>query len=197
MKNYSIVLNVVLLVAVGVLYILHFTGSKSDSVVTQANGDGGATAAKIVYINTDTLFNNYLLSIELNEQFLKKQEERRTELNVRAKELDQQAKEFQRKLENNGFVSRERAEAANNELVVKQQQLQKLQQDMTDQMMREQGELNKKLFDAITNFLAEYNKVKGYNIVLSTTLGGTVLYSQDGFDITGDVVKQLNDQYKK
>lgn len=195
MKNLSIVLNVVLLVAVGILYVVYFSGrNKAEQPGQIFSADGNVTAG-IVYINTDTLLSKYLLSVELNEAFLKTQEERRTELNMKAKELDQQAGEFQRKIDNNGFLSRERAEEAQRDLMIKQQKLQKLQQEMTDKMMREQSELNKKLFDSITTFLAEYNKQKGYNIVLSTTLGGNVLYAEEGFDITGDVVRQLNEKY--
>lgn len=197
MKNYSIVLNIVLLIAVAVLYVLYFTGDKDMPVgQTEANAGNGA-GTNIVYINTDTLLSNYLLSIELNEAFLKKQEERRTELNMKAKQLDQQANEFQRKLENNGFISRERAEAARQELLDKNQKLQMLQQEMTEKSMKEQSELNKRLFEAITACLKEYNKEKGYNIVLSTVVAGNVLYAQDGFDITRDVVDRLNEQYNK
>ena len=62
---------------------------------------------------------------------------------------------------------------------------------------REQSELNKQLFDEITNFLKEYNKEKGFSIVLSTQLGGNVLYAEDGFDITKEIVDRLNANYKK
>lgn len=198
MKNLSVVLNVVLLVAVGILYVLYFVGHGGSAQSGNSGVEQSAkSAANIVYINTDTLLTNYMLSIELNEAFLKRQEERRTELNIKAKELDQQAKEFQRKLENNGFISRARAEDAQRELMMKEQKLQQLQQEMSDKMMREQSELNKKLFDSITTFLAEYNKEKGYEIVLSTTLGGNVLFAQQGYDITKDVVSLLNAQYQK
>lgn len=199
MKSYSIALNVVLLIAVGVLYVLHFTnaGACTSANVRENGNNIGRGDAKIVYINTDTLLRNYTLSVELNEAFLKKQEERNTELNIKAKDLDRQAREFQRKLENNGFISAERAEAARQDLLEKNQKLQQLQQEMTEKMMKEQSELNKKLFESITNFLAEYNKEKGYEIVLSTVVAGNVLYAADGFDITQDVVKRLNEQYKK
>ncbi len=199
MKSYSIALNVVLLIAVGVLYVLHFTntGACTSANVRENGNNIGKGDAKIVYINTDTLLRNYTLSVELNEAFLKKQEERNTELNIKAKDLDRQAREFQRKLENNGFISAERAEAARQDLLEKNQKLQQLQQEMTEKMMKEQSELNKKLFESITNFLAEYNKEKGYEIVLSTVVAGNVLYAADGFDITQDVVKRLNEQYKK
>lgn len=199
MKSYSIALNVVLLIAVGVLYVLHFTnaGACTSANVRENGNNIGKGDAKIVYINTDTLLRNYTLSVELNEAFLKKQEERNTELNIKAKDLDRQAREFQRKLENNGFISAERAEVARQDLLEKNQKLQQLQQEMTEKMMKEQSELNKKLFESITNFLVEYNKEKGYEIVLSTVVAGNVLYAADGFDITQDVVKRLNEQYKK
>lgn len=191
-------MNVVLLIAVGVLYVLHFTGNSCTSArVGESGNHAGKGNAKIVYINTDTLLRNYTLSVELNEAFLKKQEERNTELNIKAKDLDRQAREFQRKLENNGFISAERAEAARQDLLEKNQKLQQLQQEMTEKMMKEQSELNKKLFESITDFLEKYNKEKGYEIVLSTVIAGNVLYAADGFDITQDVVRGLNEQYKK
>ena len=173
MKNLSIGLNVLLLIAVIVLYILHFSGnSKSTS-----NQSGTVTVnadAKIVYINMDTLLNNY-----------------------KVKNFDREAAEFRNKVENGGFMTRERAEQAQMDLMIKQQNLQKLQQEMTENAQREQMEINRKLYDAITNFLTEYNKAKGFQLILSTTLGGNVLFAQEGFDITNDVVNQLNEQYKK
>ena len=196
MKNLSIGLNVLLLIAVIVLYILHFSGNGKST----SNQGGTATVnadAKIVYINMDTLLNNYTQSRELNEAFLKKLEANRTELNIKVKNFDREAAEFRNKVENNGFMTRERAEQAQMDLMIKQQNLQKLQQEMTENAQREQMEINRKLYDAITNFLTEYNKAKGFQLILSTTLGGNVLFTQEGFDITNEVVSQLNEQYAK
>lgn len=197
MKNLSIVLKVVFSIAV---IAICFSGCTPQKAADVSNGGGSAAnggGARIVYINTDTLMNNYLLAVELNEAFLKKQEERRTELNVKAKSLDQEANEFQRKLQNNGFLSEARAVDARDQLLMKQENLRRLQQDMIDKTAREQNELNKQLFDKLTSFLKDYNKEKGFDIVLSTQIGGNVLFAVDGFDITQDVVKRLNDEYKK
>lgn len=199
MKTLSIVLNVVLSIAVVAVSLTGCTSRKTSDV---SNGGGSSTngnsgAARIVYINTDTLMSKYLLAIELNEAFLKTQEERRTELNVKAKSLDQEANEFQRKLQNNGFLSEARAVDARDQLLMKQENLRRLQQDMIDKTGREQSDLNKQLFDRLTVFLAGYNKEKGFDIVLSTQLGGNVLFAVEGFDITRDVVNRLNEDYKK
>lgn len=197
MKNHSIVLNVVLVIAVSVLSLSSCTPDKNTGATPAGtNGMTSTGGTRIVYINTDTLMNNYLLAIELNEAFLKKQEERRTELNVKAKSLDQEANEFQRKLQNNGFLSEARAIDARDQLLVKQENLRKLQQDMIDKTAREQNDLNRQLFNKITSFLKEYNKDNKFDIVLSTQLGSTVLYAENGFDITNDVVRLLNEEYK-
>ena len=195
MKNLSIGLHVLLLIAVIVLYVLHFSGN-SKSTSNQGDTITVNADAKIVYINMDTLLNNYTQSRELNEAFLKKLETNRTELNIKVKNFDREAAEFRNKVENGGFMTRERAEQAQMDLMIKQQNLQKLQQEMTENAQREQMEINRKLYDAITNFLTEYNKAKGFQLILSTTLGGNVLFAQEGFDITNDVVNQLNEQYK-
>lgn len=196
MKNFSIGLNIVLLIAVIVLYVLYFSGKTGD-VDKQENVASAVSNAKIVYINMDSLLSNYEQSRELNEAFLKKVENNRTELNMKAKMFEQEVAAFQQKYENNGFVTRERAEQAQADLLVKRQNLQKLDQELMETMQREQLELNQKLYTEITEFLKNYNKTKGYQIILSTTLGGNVFYAEDGFDITKDVVDQLNQQYRK
>ena len=100
-------------------------------------------------------------------------------------------------MQNNGFLSEARMMDARDKLLIKQENLKRLQQEIIDKTMREQSELNRQLFDELTKFLQEYNKEKGFNIVLSTQLGGNVLYAQEGFDVTRDVVNRLNENYKK
>ncbi|MCR9012927.1 OmpH family outer membrane protein [Gabonibacter chumensis] len=196
MKNFSIGLNVLLLVAVVVLYILHFAGNNragNESEGVKVVNPG----TKIVYINMDTLLSNYTQSRELNEAFLKKIEKYKTDMNVKMKSLVKRQDEYQRKLENNGFVTRESANQEYYDIVLESQNMERLKQETQENILREQNEINKKLYDVIIAFLKEYNKEKGYNLILSTTLGGTVFYAEDGFDITQDILKQLNAQYKK
>ena len=152
---------------------------------------------KIVYINTDSLMMKYNLAIKLNEEFLKKQEERRSELNIKARSFEQEAQEFQKKLQTNAFLSEQRAIEARDNVLVKEQNLQRLQQEMLDKMNTEQQEMTKKLFDKVTAFLKTYTAEKGYDMVLSTSVGGNVLFAVDGYDITNDVVSGLNAQETK
>lgn len=195
MKNLSLILNAVLIVAVGALYYMHLSGGacqKSEETQALVAGEG-----TVVYINTDSLLRNYGLSKDLNEKFLKKQENSRTDLNIKARKLEREAAEFQRKLQNGGFLNRERAEKAQRDLLEKQQKLQNLERKLTTELMEEQNAMSKRLHDTLTNYLTELNASKQYDLVISTTLGGTVLHSKSGLDITNDVVSALNSRYKK
>ena len=72
-----------------------------------------------------------------------------------------EGKEFQRKVQNNAFVSRERAEQENARLVKKQQDLQELQSRLTNELQAENQKNSLQLRDSINSFLkiiTIYNK---------------------------------------
>ena len=81
MKNFSFVLNVIFAIALITLYVLFFNDKSRDVREQVSEPVRTNREVAVVYVNTDTLLMNYKLSIELNEAFLKKQENRRTELN--------------------------------------------------------------------------------------------------------------------
>lgn len=191
MKNLSIALNAVLIVAVGILYVFHFSNSEADS----KNAESVAGEGAVVYLNTDSLLTNYNFSRDLNEKFLKKQEDSRTDFNFKAQKLEKEAGEFQRKVQNGGFLSRERAEEAQRVLIGKQQSLQQLDRELSNQLMGEQQANSRRLLDSVSNYLKIYNASHNYSVILSTTKGGNVLFSQDGLDITQDIIEGLNGRY--
>ncbi|MCT4604271.1 MAG: OmpH family outer membrane protein [Marinifilum sp.] len=190
MKNLSVALNAVLVVAVAILYFVQFSGKGEAKGVETVAGEGA-----VVYINTDSLLSNYNFSRDLNEKFLKKQEDSRTDFNFKAQKLEKEAVEFQRKLQNNGFLTRQRAQEAQQKLIAKQQNLQQLDRELSAELMGEQNANSKRLFDSVTNYLKQYNSTRNYSLILSTTKGGNVLFSQDGLDITQEIIDGLNARY--
>ena len=103
----------------------------------------------IAIVNTDTLLNNYFMAIEANETLMTKQEDARLELNQRASGLEKEMIDFQRKVENNAFLSRERAEAEQRRLLNKQQELKNLEQQKSQELMFEQHTVSLQLRDSI------------------------------------------------
>lgn len=200
MKNINLIINGVLIVAVAVLFFLYVKVNKNASNNTQAVVVGDSvryTKLPIAYVNVDTLLMNYNFAKDLNEQLLRKQESSRANLNEKGKALQAEMAEFQKKVENNAFLSRERAESEQRRLVGKQQELQQIEQRLSAELMTQQQKMNEQLRDKINAFLKEYNKEKNYDIIVSNTMFDNILYAKNSYNITSDVVEKLNEQYSK
>jgi len=193
MKQLSTVLNGVLVIAVIILFVLHFSNSGAKDV--KEVGDGIAVegdAFPVAYINTDSLLLNYTFAKEVNEQLMGKEEASRADFNEKANVFQQDAMAFQRKVQNNGFLSMERAQKEQDRLAKAERDLQELNQQLTNELMGEQNKLNRQLRDTLVNYLDVFAKENPYKVILSNTLGDNVLYGADGVDITNKIVKGLN-----
>lgn len=199
MKNINLVTNGVLFAAVIVLFVLHFSGNKksaSQAEIVTVGDSVKYTKLPIAYINVDSLLINYKFAKDLNESLLRKQENSRASLNEKAKVLQAEMADFQRKVENNAFLSRDRAESEQKRLVGKQQELQQMEQRLSSDLMVQQQKMNEQLRDTVNAFLKEYNKEKGYHLILSNTMFDNVLYAKDSYNITNEVIEQLNERYQ-
>lgn len=91
------------LLALAVVFLFaQCTDNKGTSTEASAPAVAG-TNMKIAYVEVDSLLTKYRYWNDLNELMIQKEENIRTTLNEKAKELDGEMREFQRKLENNGL----------------------------------------------------------------------------------------------
>lgn len=195
MKNTSLLINVILAVAVIALFVIVLS-DRNGSQQGSDNVNGSAAAEMgIVFVNTDSLIIKYDLARELSEELIRKEESSRTDFNERVRVFEQDMMEFQRKLQNNGFLSLDRAQSEERRLRQKEQELQALNTRLTNDLMEAQNTMNQQLRDTITNFLKDYCKEKSYSMVLSNTMGDNLLYADSVFDVTDDVVAKLNERY--
>jgi outer membrane protein len=193
MKNTSILNNVVLVFALMGLSAL--VASCNNSSKTADTDQTGGSAPAIVYVNTDSLLLNYDFAKFLNEQLMKKEEQSRTDFNEKARVFQQDATEFQRKVQNNGFLSMDRAKQEEQRLASKERELQELNSRLSNQLMVEQNNMNKQLRDTIVNYLKDLKVTMGYQLVLSNTMGDNVLFADPATDITDKVIEGLNKRY--
>ena len=196
MRNINYVINGVLAVAVVILYVMQFS-SKKESGVTRTFASAGDTTAllPIAYVNVDSLLLNYNYSKDLNEIILKKQENSRANITQKARSLESEMKDFQRKIENNAFLTRERAEQEQQRLLKKQEELQNLDNQLAQELMQEQQKLNEQLRDTIVSQLRAFNQDKGFQVVFSNTVGDNILLAGDSYDITAELLEFLNKNY--
>ena len=147
----------------------------------------------IAYVNIDTVLLKCRFAKDANASLIKKQEEYRLIINTRARKLQIEMGEFQKKLEKNEFQSRELAELEQARLQKTQKELQELDGKFSDQLKQEQNKLSGDLRDKIKFFLIEYNKDRKFEIIFSNTSSDNILFAITGYDITNIVVKELNE----
>ncbi len=199
MKRFLLVVNLVFLAGLSSLLLVgcnEKAGTDENVDTHAANGSiSKGDVFPIAYIDTDSLLRQYQFATYLQEELLKKEEKSRTDFNEQAKKLQTQMAEFQRKVQNNGFLSRERAEQEQKNLMAKDQELKGLNAKLSNELMVEQEKLNRQLRDTLTSYLEEFNKDGKYKLILSNTLGDNVLYSAPGINITQEIADALNARY--
>ena len=155
------------------------------------NNDG----IKIAYVEVDSLMTQYEFCKEFTLILQKKSTNARNTLNSKGQALQTAAANFQQKLQNNGFTSREQAESQQAAIQRQQQSLQELQVRLENELANETQKYNEGLRDSLQHFLAAYNKDKKFDLIL-TKQGDNILYAAKRFDITNDIINGLNKRYK-
>lgn len=193
MKNISLVLNGVLIVAVGVLYVLHF--SKSDGTTVGNNSDvtsGAAGEYSVVYINSDSVLSKYDYFKDIQDKFQEKGQKLEKEYQNRAQGLQQEVNDYQRTVSN---LTIGQAKALEENLMKKQQNLRLYQESLSQELLKEEAKMNQELYEKVTAFLKDYSASNGIDLVVKYNQGSDVLFATKGMDITEQVVKGLNEAY--
>lgn len=195
MKKTNIVLGI-LAVAVIILYLLQFAKPKAEPASLSAN-DSTACCQKlnIAYIDVDSLLLSYDYSKELNEQLLRKRENSQANYNQKARQLESELSEFQRKYENNAFLSQERLQSEQQRLIQKQQDLQALDQRLSNELAEEMQKMNDCLRDSIYSYLGVYNKEAGYDLIFSNSGNDNIMIGNAAYNITAEILEGLNARY--
>lgn len=189
MKNLSLILNAVLLVAVAVLFYLHFSSAKPTSSGLSAAVTGDLVVA---YINSDSVLKHYHYMEDTKTVLEAKAKKLDTDLNNRANTLRGEIAAYQRNVSN---MTIGQAKALEEDLGKKQQNLQMYQQTLSQQLAEEEAKLNKELYDRITTFLKAYSEENNIQVVMKFDPTSDVLYGKPALDITSSVVSGLNEQY--
>ena len=195
MKKTNFTLNGFLALAIGLMFAQCAGNNNASTTSAPVAGTTGSSNMKIAFVEIDSLLTKYNFWNDLSEQMLKKEENIRTTLNEKGKKLEAEAREFERKIQNNGFTSRERAEQEQARLMKQQQELQELQQKLANDLAAENQKNSLELRDSINSFLNEYNKSKGYDLIISNTAFDNLLYGNPAYNITNEIVEGLNARY--
>ena len=187
MKNLSLLLNVILLIAVGFLYYKVYQGPSASPVASLS----GATMPSngIVYINSDSLLKGYNYFNELKETFDKRQDSIENFLNAKAQALENEVGAYQKKAP--GMSPEQRAQTEE-KLMQKQQDLVSMKQDLVSMLQEQESSMNDSVYYHLSGFLKEFNKKHNYFYIMRYERVSGVLFANDSLDVTNEVLKGLN-----
>ena len=164
---------------------------KMDEQPAAASGDG----LKIAFVEVDSLMTQYDFAKDYSVTLQKKSNNARNTLTQKGNALQAAVNNFQQKLNNNGFQSREQAASVQNAIQRQQNDLQELQARLENELATETAKFNEALRDSLQNFLKDYNADKHFDLILSKA-GDNILLGSSKLDITQDVINGLNKRYK-
>ena len=198
MKNTSLILSIISLVAVVVFGILTLTKGESKAEVA---ADGAATEAAackgaIVYVDLDRIFMEYDMANDLRSVVETKVQNIQAEVNRKGQKLEKEVTSFQEKIEK-GLLTRSVAEAQNQKLQQQDIEFQNYAAQKQQEIQEEQVVMMNQLSDAIKTYLDKYNAEKQYAMILTNTGGTPVITADAALDVTDDVLAGLNEEYIK
>jgi len=190
--NLSLILSLLSLFGVIVLFILYFTHRPlGREGIPKAAETGGH---RIAFFRTDSILHHYDFVKERAEELAQKSRKYGEDLHRRQSEFENEAAYFQESVRKNA-LSEKSAQEIYQELMQKQQSIIDLK-DRYMELAGEEAQINLILFDSVTNLLKRFNKSYGYDYILGYNKNGNVFYTNDTFDITQMVIKDLNREYR-
>lgn len=196
--NALIISNIILLIAVIVLFILQFSNSdnqRKKSQITEAEQAPNSNGLMIGYINTDSVLSQYKMVENLEAKLKGEGEAMRNELKRRQANLKRKLQEYQRKVKNNN-ITMEEAKRTEQALMQEEEQLYQLQQEYANQYADKTMGMNQELVDTVRTFLNRYNKNFNFDYILAKSQAkNNILFAKDTFNITAKVIEQMNKEY--
>jgi outer membrane protein len=149
----------------------------------------------MAYFEMDSVAANFELVKELKTEMLKREEAINAEMEKLARNMQQKYNYYQEQA-NTGVMNQAQSEAAGRDMKNLDDQMknrkQSLDAEYGDFVVRRQNDIKSK----IEAFLKEYNENQQYSYIISYE-PGLFYYKDTAYNITEDLVKGLNEKYKK
>lgn len=200
MKNSSLILNIVLLIAVAILFVLHFSGENTSLAGSEKNegslavrDSSGVGGMIVAYVNVDTLFARYNQIKDYNTKALARQTAAESEYRNATTKFQEEYMQLQQQA-SQGMISESKFNMEQQALQKKQEAILKMEERINTMLENHQTEL-KLITSGLYASFRDYNKEKKYDYILSySENGGQILFGDDAYNITDEVIAFLNEQ---
>ena len=199
MKNLSLILNIVLLIAVGYLFYSDFS-SKKKTASTSISGsaikinDSTTTHTGIAYVELDSLNENITYFKQRRKELELQQKAIEADLAADYKVLETKQNTFYQK---NPNANPEDVQNLRLQLAQGQQEIENKKQSQMQLLQQKSFELMEYIQKNLKEFLSDYNKEKKYQYILTSGSGiDWLIYKDSTLDITREVITGMNEKLK-
>ncbi len=185
----------ILLAGLIVLYIFHFTGNKD--VDKLSNIISSSKNSIMLTVNNDSIIHYFTLADQLKKDLESEATKYQQELASKQNILQEKYKNYQINLQKNNLTQTQ-IQNAEKQLQQEAADLQGLQEQYSKILASKEESVHREITDSIVNAAQRVNNSKyKADYVLATSTGSAILYANKVYDITDEVIKELNDAYKK
>lgn len=191
------VINIVLLIGLIVLYILHFSNVKNTKTVENIpqQEEMPSKFPRIAFIDSDVLMDQYEMVSSMVTKFENSTKGKEAVIREKQSSLERRYTDLQQRVQS-GSISLEIAQITEEQLIKEQQELMMLRDELSEQLSKEEYEMNLELYDIVSRFLEEYNQIHNYDLIFNFKKGNNYFIANHAYDITPEVVELLNQDYR-
>ena len=199
MKNLSLALNVLLILAVGYLYYYNFSGKKtalSNNGVANASmvRDSNNSRPPIAYVELDSLNENITYIRDKRKELETEQKAIENEQESGYRNLQTQKDNF---LKKGAAITQDEAQQFQGSLIQQQQQIDARKQSASQKLSEKSFSFMDDIQKKLKEFLADYNKNRKFMYILTTGTGlDYMVYRDSSLNITRDVIAGMNKKMK-
>ncbi|MBK7428099.1 MAG: OmpH family outer membrane protein [Saprospiraceae bacterium] len=180
--------NIVLAIAIVILYFLHFAGSgkKSETAVTEVAED-----EMIYYVNVDSLNSKLDFLAEKQEVLGKKEQDADKLLRDKGAKLERDIMAYQRRAQS-GELTPKQMQAEEAKFTRLQQEFMAEREAITSALLAEGQATNKELMDLLNKHITEFAEGKNIKAIFAYSEAGNILYADKKTDITDLMLEKMN-----
>lgn len=203
MKNTSTIINVILGIAVAVLFYLHFSSSQDLAQVKAQQADTtpdktfklpkDLQGAKILYVNIDSINTNYHAFTELSQEAGSGLQNQMAVYQRKAANLQERYAKLQEQV-NMGTIATADAEKEEASINAGLDELKRMETNLA-YLESNAMQKNDMISQEIALYFRSYAQEKGIDFIMMFGTGMPIIYANDSLDVTRDVVVALNQEF--
>lgn len=156
--------------------------------------DARENTMKIGYYNVDSLNEQYQLVQDVTDEIEAKIKKLSSGFESEVKSFEKWATGMEKKMKEGLLLTSEEKKFME-EFQRRQMELGQKEQNLSMEVQRMQSDSFMKATNRVNDFVKRYALENGFDMIFQYQLGGQIVYINDSFDVTADIISGLNKEY--